>query len=104
MSETEFAIASGDTNAVVIRAPQLEDAVILLRLPDASYRALSAVCTHQGCEVRPGSNGLRCPCHGSAYSLDGNVVRGPATKPLVVYPVRVADGQVTIDVRSVELR
>ena len=104
MSETDFALAAGETNALVIRAPQMEGAVILLRLPDASYRALSAVCTHQGCEVRPGSNGLRCPCHGSAYSLDGNVVRGPATKPLAAYPVRVADGQVTIDVRAVELR
>ncbi len=104
LSEAEFATTSGDQNALVIRAPQMESAVILLRLPDASYRALSAVCTHQGCEVRPGSNGLRCPCHGSAFSLEGEVLRGPAKKPLPVYPVRVADGQVTIDVRSMELR
>ncbi len=104
LSEAEFALAAGDTNALIVRAPQMENAVILLRLPDASYRALSAVCTHQGCEVRPSSTGFRCPCHGSAFSLDGTVVRGPARKPLPVYPVRVTDGQVTIDVRAVELR
>lgn len=103
LSETEFAMASGDKNALVIRAPQMENAVILLRLPDTSYRALSAVCTHQGCEVRPASDRLQCPCHGSAFSLEGEVLRGPAKKPLPVYPVRIADGQITIEVRAVEL-
>lgn len=104
LSEAEFAMATEDKNALVIRAPQMEGAVILLRLPDASYRALSAVCTHQACEVRPASAALQCPCHGSVFSFDGAVLRGPAKEPLPVYPVRVANGQITIDVRAVELR
>jgi Rieske Fe-S protein len=104
LSEAEFATAVEDKNALVIRAPQMEGAVILLRLPDANYRALSAVCTHQGCEVRPSTGGLQCPCHGSAYSLEGAVLRGPAKEPLPVYPVHVADGRITIDVRAMELR
>ena len=104
LSEEEFILAAEGKNALLMRAPQLDDAVILLRLSDASYRALSAVCTHQACEVRPASAGLKCPCHGSVFSLDGDVLRGPAKKPLPVFPVHVAGGRITIDVRAMELR
>jgi cytochrome b6-f complex iron-sulfur subunit len=53
---------------------------------------LNAVCTHLGCVV-PWSaavNKFVCPCHGSQYSPDGSVVRGPAPLPLALAHVDVA--------------
>ena len=47
--------------------------------------ALRAECTHLGCLVQPalgGVGGFACPCHGSQYSADGAVQRGPAPRPL----------------------
>lgn len=46
--------------------------------------ALSAVCTHLGCITRYRSDEkvIACPCHGSRFDLEGNVVHGPAPRSL----------------------
>jgi Rieske Fe-S protein len=62
--------------------------VYLLALDDGSISALSPICTHQGCTVGIEGAFLVCPCHGSTYTREGNVVRGPAAAPLERYPVR----------------
>ncbi len=62
-----------------------QDAEVVVTQPDkGTYRAFSAVCTHQGCLVDQVLDGrIRCPCHGSEYSVTtGAVEAGPAPKPL----------------------
>ncbi|HEY3880235.1 MAG TPA: Rieske (2Fe-2S) protein [Trebonia sp.] len=58
---------------------------IVITQPEAgSFKAFSAICTHQGCIVGTVAGGtIDCPCHGSKFSIkDGSVVNGPATSPL----------------------
>ncbi|MBI1751142.1 MAG: Rieske (2Fe-2S) protein [Acidobacteria bacterium] len=50
---------------------------------DKGVFALTAVCTHRGCLVlSEGAAGFGCPCHDSAYNLQGEVTEGPAKRPL----------------------
>ncbi len=44
--------------------------------------AISTICTHLGCIVKPSATGFDCPCHGSKYAADGSVLKGPAPKAL----------------------
>jgi Rieske Fe-S protein len=56
-----------------------------------SFKAFTAVCTHQGCTVGTVAGGtIDCPCHGSKFSIkDGSVVNGPATSPLAAITIKV---------------
>jgi nitrite reductase/ring-hydroxylating ferredoxin subunit len=58
--------------------------------------AVSALCTHMGCRLKPGPGrlGLRCLCHGAQFSADGRVLTGPALERLPRIDVRVAGGRV----------
>jgi len=51
---------------------------------DGELHAVSPTCTHLGCEVRfnAAERSWDCPCHGSRFDVDGNVLEGPAVHPL----------------------
>ena len=55
---------------------------IVRRHSETEIAAISLVCTHLGCTVSRIETGFLCPCHGSQYDGDGNVVGGPAPKTL----------------------
>ena len=52
-----------------------------------ALHAVSTRCTHLGCQVRfnAAESSWDCPCHGSRFSVDGDVLNGPATTPLERY-------------------
>ncbi|MGH3718926.1 MAG: Rieske (2Fe-2S) protein [Pseudonocardiaceae bacterium] len=58
--------------------------VVVTQPAPGTFRAFSAVCTHQACMVDKVASGtIDCPCHGSRFAIaDGSVVHGPAARPL----------------------
>jgi nitrite reductase/ring-hydroxylating ferredoxin subunit len=71
-------------------------AVAVFRDAQGVY-AVSTICTHLGCVVKPSAEGFECPCHGSRFALDGNVTKGPAPKPLPWLRVNAGEGGWIID-------
>lgn len=61
-------------------------------------KAVSAVCTHLGCILEKSTDGFVCPCHGSCYNEQGEVLSGPAPRDLSWFQVgRAPDGKITVD-------
>ncbi|MGF1473093.1 MAG: ubiquinol-cytochrome c reductase iron-sulfur subunit [Rubrobacteraceae bacterium] len=74
-----------------------EKPYVLVRMPDERFVLYSAECTHKGCTVgyEPEGQYLICPCHNSKFRAeDGDVLTGPADKPLPELAVRVVNGKV----------
>ena len=72
----------------------------LARLADGGFLALSRECTHLGCTVPWDSESGRfvCPCHASAFDIEGAVLGAPAPRPLDLFAVRIENDIVKVDV------
>jgi len=81
--------------------------VLLYRSGDDLF-AMGSRCTHQGAPLDRGvvrvagnQRTVTCPAHGSMFSLDdGSVVRGPASRPVPAFDVRVEEGLVQLRPRT----
>jgi len=68
--------------------------------------AISLVCTHLGCLIKPVENdpdvGYMCPCHGSTFAHKGEVQGGPAPKDLPWYEMFMDNtGALVVDTSKV---
>jgi Rieske Fe-S protein len=86
------------TSDVPVGGGKILNEVVVTQPTAGTFKAFSAICTHQGCLVGGVANGtITCPCHGSAFSAtDGSVKNGPAMAPLPTKTVTVSGTNVTV--------
>ncbi len=74
------------TTGAYLIIPNASRSLIVINLGGNTFRALSAVCTHQGCLIAGIANAnIECNCHGSRFTTAGAVVNGPASSPLAQF-------------------
>lgn len=73
-------------------------AVWAVKQSDGDVTVFSPMCTHLGCGYRwdTGEKKFLCPCHGSVYNVKGEVLAGPAPRPLDVLPAKVENGRLLV--------
>lgn len=71
----------------------------VFRQEQGGMYAVSAICTHLGCVAKRQEDGrFQCPCHGSVFAPNGEVLVGPAPSALNWLEMSLApDGQIVID-------
>jgi nitrite reductase/ring-hydroxylating ferredoxin subunit len=82
----------------IVRAPQLDNDLLLVRENAGSYHCLLMKCTHQDYPLSLAGNALVCNNHGSKFDLTGAVQKEPAAKPLKQFPVTKDQSKITITV------
>ena len=97
----------GDPVRVTIRAEDVRDAwrvadqvplgaAWVQKSQDGRVTALSTACPHLGCAVDFSEGEYRCPCHKSAFALNGDKKSGPSKRGLDPLPVKVEEGRVKV--------
>ncbi|PRY59160.1 Rieske (2Fe-2S) protein [Glycomyces artemisiae] len=92
--------AGGDALAATADVPEgggivVQDTVIVQPAAD-EFLAFSAACPHMGTIVNPpdAAGDIICPNHGSTFSLEGELEKGPAETGLTPVDINVEDGQI----------
>ena len=83
-----------------------EQRVWIVKTPTELY-ALWARCTHLGCTPNwfEAEKRFKCPCHGSNFTIEGDVIAGPAPKPLNRCSVSLlTTGEILVDKSVLETR
>jgi len=81
---------------LVVREPQLEYDLLLVRNNETEFHTMAMQCTHRQAALVVTSTGLTCNEHGSRFDLDGKVIQDPATRPLKRYTTELREKNVII--------
>jgi menaquinol-cytochrome c reductase iron-sulfur subunit len=70
----------------------------VVKTSDSKVVAYGPECTHLGCAYKwdAKEKNFACPCHTSAFSLDGKVLMGPAPRSLDRYDVKVEGNKILL--------
>lgn len=92
-------IALGDSSRFPVDTfTYLDEHKLFVYRDHEGFRAVTAICTHLGCTLESTTDGFECPCHGSCYNSNGEVLSGPAPRNLSWFRVdKSSDGKVIID-------
>ncbi|PCH82978.1 MAG: hypothetical protein COB89_03925 [Piscirickettsiaceae bacterium] len=91
---------SPNNELIVRQSVFIKDRYVLLQHPDnkfliciyksmrGKYFATLMECTHQSCATDIVAKHIICPCHGSRFVMNGDVIKGPATENLKTFITR----------------
>lgn len=81
----------GTWKKIVLPEKQHKAVIYIHHADDDTFLALSARCTHKGCEVEWDGDDHQfiCPCHNGRFDSQGKRTGGPPRKPLVVYLTKI---------------
>ena len=70
--------------------------ICVYRTGSDKYVASLMQCTHNVCELNVGGGIYTCPCHGSEFSTEGEVLEGPAEENLKTFELEFDDENIYI--------
>ncbi len=101
MSEFTKVAKSGDVDEGEVAAFEVGGQRVAVANVEGSLYAFGEICTHARCSLAEGElegKTVTCPCHGSQFDVTtGAVLNPPATEPVPVFPLRVQDDELQVE-------
>jgi Rieske Fe-S protein len=88
------------TDFVIVRCSNINFDIAVIKEPDGGYKSMIMQCTHADNVVEFNGNEFTCSLHGSIFSREGFVKRGPAEKPLVTLFTRTEQDHLIISTKA----
>lgn len=91
-----------NTELINVNDAVVKNGVIIVRLAQgsaiSSFTAVQVACTHQGTAINfnPGLGNFVCPNHGSQFTINGEVLNGPAAANLKKYMISISSSTLTV--------
>jgi nitrite reductase/ring-hydroxylating ferredoxin subunit len=102
MPEFKSVGRSGDVDGAEVAAFDVSGRRVAVARVEGSFYAFGDICTHARCSLAEGElegATVTCPCHGSQFDVrTGEVLNPPATEPVPVFPLRVEDDEIQVEV------
>jgi len=95
-AEPDLAVSVAEADVPVDGALVLPERRCAIVRDSRGFQALDLTCTHLGCTVTATPEGFACPCHGSRFTSDGEVVSGPAPRALRKLKLEREAGRITV--------
>lgn len=90
-------IVEGDVKIIDVKPAGQSTFPVSVTRAKGTVIVVSAICTHQGCQIEGSGGGLSCPCHGSRFNAStGAVTGGPANSALRKYTASEDAGSIFI--------
>lgn len=90
-------VAEGTSKIFLMRSSSGRSKGFVITRSAQGLVAFDNVCTHEGCAVEVDKDQLACYCHNSFFNgTTGAVLRGPARRSLMSYPVSEVNGQIVV--------
>jgi menaquinol-cytochrome c reductase iron-sulfur subunit len=84
-------------NEAFLRQNEFHDVWVIKR-STTDVTVFSPLCTHLSCRYgwKESQQQFACPCHGSVFDVQGEVVAGPAPRPLDILPHKITGGELYV--------
>ena len=90
-------VAEGTSKIFLMRSSSGRSKGFVITRSAQGLVAFDNECTHEGCAVEVDTDQLACYCHNSFFNrTTGAVLRGPARRSLMSYPVSEVNGQIVV--------
>ena len=99
VAKSEFLINSKKVRKfVMVKLESMDYPICIYRTGMDDYVASLMKCTHKFCELNVGGGMYSCPCHGSEFSVEGQVLEGPAVNNLKTFQITKDDENIYIQI------